>query len=232
MTRGYVETSVTKCLILGAAGVGKTHLKHLLLKKNPPKQRTSTGLAEAPIRAMVCVGGKGEDDWFVVGDDHALLNVIGGIINGGVSMAPSLADVARTLPKMAMDSSIAPSDGAFADEDWVNILDVDGNEEGISYIGGTIRRGGLSKTPTLFNAVNTLPAIAITPTGNASVCSPIPAGARVPEDTPQLAQSKITSIEDELVHCINQCSGNSSTGLVIPVIHSNLPLQTTRSCLV
>ena len=32
MTKGYVEISVTKCLILGAAGVGKTHLKHLLLK--------------------------------------------------------------------------------------------------------------------------------------------------------------------------------------------------------
>ena len=31
MSKGYVETSVTKCLILGAAGVGKTHLKHLLL---------------------------------------------------------------------------------------------------------------------------------------------------------------------------------------------------------
>ena len=42
MTKGYVETSVTKCLILGAAGVGKTHLKHLLLKKDHPKQRVST----------------------------------------------------------------------------------------------------------------------------------------------------------------------------------------------
>ena len=31
MSKGYVETSVTKCLILGAVGVGKTHLKHLLL---------------------------------------------------------------------------------------------------------------------------------------------------------------------------------------------------------
>ena len=29
MTKGYVETSVTKCLIVGAPGVGKTHLKHL-----------------------------------------------------------------------------------------------------------------------------------------------------------------------------------------------------------
>ena len=52
MSKGYVETSVTKCLILGAAGVGKTHLKHLLLKKDPPGQRVSTGLADNPVRAI------------------------------------------------------------------------------------------------------------------------------------------------------------------------------------
>ena len=109
MTKGYVETSVTKCLILGAAGVGKTHLKHLLLKKDHPKQRVSTGLADNPVRAisftLAGVGGLEEDDWFVVEDDKALMNVIGGTIKGGVSMAPSLADVVSTLPKMAIDPS-------------------------------------------------------------------------------------------------------------------------------
>ena len=116
MTKGYVETSVTKCLILGAAGVGKTHLKHLLLKKDHPKQRVSTGLADNPIRAisftLAGVGGQEEDDWFVVEDDQALMSVIGGTIKGGVSMAPSLADVVSTLPKMAIDPSNVPSDGA------------------------------------------------------------------------------------------------------------------------
>eukprot|EP00731_Ephydatia_muelleri_P035081 Em0095g11a len=34
------------------AGVGKTHLKHLLLKKDPPQQRVSTGLADNPVRAI------------------------------------------------------------------------------------------------------------------------------------------------------------------------------------
>ena len=52
MTKGYVETSVTKCLILGAAGVGKIHLKHLLLKKDPPEQLVSTGLADNPVQAI------------------------------------------------------------------------------------------------------------------------------------------------------------------------------------
>ena len=112
MTKGYVETSVTKCLILGAAGVGKTHLKHLLLKKDPPKQRVSTGLADNPVRAisftLAGVGGQEEDDWFVVEDDQALMRVIGGTIKG-VSMAPSLADVVCTLPNIAIN---VPSDGA------------------------------------------------------------------------------------------------------------------------
>ena len=107
MTKGYVETSVTKCLILGAAGVGKTHLKHLLLKKDPPEQRVSTGLADNPVRVSLAgVGGQEEDGWFLVEDDQALISVIGG---SHVSMAPSLADVVSTLPKMAIN---VPSDGA------------------------------------------------------------------------------------------------------------------------
>ena len=70
MRKGYVETSVTKCLlILGAAGVGKTHLKHLLLKKDPPEQHNSTGLADTPIRAvslhgLVLVNLKMTGSWF------------------------------------------------------------------------------------------------------------------------------------------------------------------------
>eukprot|EP00731_Ephydatia_muelleri_P004081 Em0002g257a len=91
MSKGYVETSVTKCLILGAAGVGKTHLKHLLLKKDPPGQSVSTGLAENPVQAvsfsLAGVVGQKEDDWFVVEDDQALLRVVGSTIrDGGVSM--------------------------------------------------------------------------------------------------------------------------------------------------
>ncbi|KAL5499418.1 hypothetical protein EMCRGX_G010828 [Ephydatia muelleri] len=116
MTKGYVETSVTKCLILGAAGVGKTHLKHLLLKKDPPQQRVSTGLADNPVRAisfsLAGVGGQEEDDWFVIEDDQALLKVVGGTIrDGGVSMATSLDKVVGSFPKMAIHVS---SDGAGA----------------------------------------------------------------------------------------------------------------------
>ena len=112
MTKGYVETSVTKCLILGAAGVGKTHLKHLLLKKDPPEQRVSTGLADNPVRATLAgVGGQEEDDWFVVEDDRALMSLVGQTIHDGVSMVTSLDAVVSTLPKMAINN-VPSSDGA------------------------------------------------------------------------------------------------------------------------
>ena len=115
MSKGYVETSVTKCLILGAAGVGKTHLKHLLLKKDPPGQRVSTVLADNPVRAIsfsLAGVGQDEDDWFVVEDDQALLRVVGGTIrDGGVSMTTSLEEVVSSFPKMTIHVS---SDGAGA----------------------------------------------------------------------------------------------------------------------
>ena len=105
-----METSVTKCLILGAAGVGKTHLKHLLLKKDPPEQRVSTGLADNPVRAisfsLACVSVQEEDDWFVVEDDQALLKIMGCTIGGGnVSMEIALDEVVSTLPKMTINKS-------------------------------------------------------------------------------------------------------------------------------
>ena len=109
MTKGYVETSVTKCLILGAAGVGKTHLKHLLLKKDPPQRRVSTGLADNPARAisfsLAGVGGQEGDDWFVLEDDQALLKVVGGTIRDGISMETPLKEVVTTLPKMAINEA-------------------------------------------------------------------------------------------------------------------------------
>eukprot|EP00731_Ephydatia_muelleri_P004232 Em0002g408a len=118
MSKGYVETSVTKCLILGAAGVGKTHLKHLLLQKDPPWQRVSTGVADNPVRAIsfslagVVQVGQEEHDWFVVEDDQALLRVVGGTIRDGcVSMATSLDEVVSSFPKMTIHVS---SDGAGA----------------------------------------------------------------------------------------------------------------------
>ena len=124
MRKGYVETSVTKCLILGAAGVGKTHLKHLLLKKDPPEQRDSTGLADIPVRAVSFSRagfGELEDDWIMVQNDSDLMRIIGDTIKGdGVTMASSLNDVVSKHPKIAINNEL--SDGAGADQITPNTI--------------------------------------------------------------------------------------------------------------
>ena len=55
MKFGSVKMSIIKCLVLGIAGVGKTHLKWLLLSKNTDGtvERVNTGLADNPIKAYV-----------------------------------------------------------------------------------------------------------------------------------------------------------------------------------
>ncbi len=52
MEKGYVLCRITLCLLIGVAGSGKTHVKHLLLGLPPPELRQSTPLFESPIRAI------------------------------------------------------------------------------------------------------------------------------------------------------------------------------------
>ena len=85
MKKGSVQMSIIKCLDLGIAGVGKTHLKRLLLseKTDKPNFRVSTGLADNPVQAFVgsvesIVAGVDENDtgrWEVM-DDEKLLEVL------------------------------------------------------------------------------------------------------------------------------------------------------------
>ena len=58
------------CIVLGLPGVGKTHLKFLLLDQEPPHLRTSTNCAESPIRIEIrtvtgtrlqTIGGRWQD---------------------------------------------------------------------------------------------------------------------------------------------------------------------------
>ena len=53
--QGSVKMSIIKCLVLGIAGVGKTHLKSLLLSEGTDGRtaRVSTGLADNPVQAFV-----------------------------------------------------------------------------------------------------------------------------------------------------------------------------------
>ena len=50
---GYVEVVIIVCIVLGLPGVGKTHLKFLLLDQRPPHLRTSTICAETPVRIEI-----------------------------------------------------------------------------------------------------------------------------------------------------------------------------------
>ena len=97
------------CLILGGAGIGKTHFKHLLLKRDPPKQRISTALADNPVRAVsfTLAGVSGEEDnWFLVEDSQAMMKFVGSTIGvGNVFMATSLEEVVSTLPKVPIKVS-------------------------------------------------------------------------------------------------------------------------------
>ena len=85
MKQGSVKMSIIKCLVLGIAGVGKTHLKRLLLSEGTDgtTARVSTGLADNPVQAFVgsissILAGVDEDDsgkWEVM-DEVKLIQVL------------------------------------------------------------------------------------------------------------------------------------------------------------
>ena len=53
MKKGFAEVIIAICVVLGQPGVGKTHMKYLLLDRRPPHLRTSTGLADTPLRIEI-----------------------------------------------------------------------------------------------------------------------------------------------------------------------------------
>ena len=77
MKNGYVDRKIIKCLIIGAAGVGKTTIKHLLLGKEPPEKRISTGVLENPVRAVsISKAGVHNGSWCTVESDEELMKMI------------------------------------------------------------------------------------------------------------------------------------------------------------
>ena len=53
LSHGYVVIKVAITIVVGPAGVGKTHLKFLLLEKKPPVLRSSTPGADVPVLIQV-----------------------------------------------------------------------------------------------------------------------------------------------------------------------------------
>ena len=52
LKRGFAECRTVVCLLVGVAGAGKTHTKHLLFRWAPPEFRNSTPLAVRPVQAI------------------------------------------------------------------------------------------------------------------------------------------------------------------------------------
>lgn len=77
ISRGYVEIKIVVTVVIGPAGVGKTHLKFLLLNRPPPGLRSSTSGAEAPVRIQIRTVSaerfrKLGDEWQEVSPDEML----------------------------------------------------------------------------------------------------------------------------------------------------------------
>jgi len=52
LKHGFKECRTVVCLLVGVAGAGKTHTKHLLFGWDPPESRNSTSLAARPVQAI------------------------------------------------------------------------------------------------------------------------------------------------------------------------------------
>ena len=84
LKEGFVRVLIIVCALVGLPGVGKTHLKLLLLEKPPPLLRSSTICAESPVRIEIrTVSGMRvktvEGKWKEV-DDKEMLDVVANMI--------------------------------------------------------------------------------------------------------------------------------------------------------
>ena len=111
LKKGYVDCHIWKVLVTGAAGSGKTTMKHRLFGKDPPSLRCSTAMAEAAIRAISReIVGTDQTDWFRVTADE-LMRMLGGALKAGVPMeelpsqTPELGDYKITTKVLSNDDS-------------------------------------------------------------------------------------------------------------------------------
>ena len=79
-----MNRKIIKCLIIGAPGVGKTTIKHLILNEELPLKHEITGLMENPARAIsVAPIGVQNNSWFIVDSDEKLMKITADAIASG-----------------------------------------------------------------------------------------------------------------------------------------------------
>ena len=62
MKSGHVKSRIFKFIIMGAAGVGKSHVLAMIVGEDPPGLRCSTPCLKRPVRVLR-VGKKKGKDW-------------------------------------------------------------------------------------------------------------------------------------------------------------------------
>ncbi len=107
MRYGYVEAALSVLLLIGAAGSGKTHGKHLFLGLPPPTIRQSTPLAEEAIRALsvlrATVTGVDEVAWELIIPEQ-LKQMIAGAIKSEPTFLQIQEEAATTANKQSADA--------------------------------------------------------------------------------------------------------------------------------
>ena len=113
LKHGFVESRTVVCLLVGVAGAGKTHTKHLLFRWAPPESRNSTPLAVRPIHA-IRVGTQGEQLQEI--DRNQLDQILAGTVaKGGVPLARNSSFQSlycckcKCFPYPATSAGISPS---------------------------------------------------------------------------------------------------------------------------
>ena len=111
MKQGSVMMSIIKCLVLGIAGVGKTHLKRLLLSENTDKHtgRVSTGIADNPVHVLVGsvqsilaeVDEKDTGNWEVLDESKLMLVLINAYQNEPSPISASDSILTQASPRPA-----------------------------------------------------------------------------------------------------------------------------------
>ena len=122
MKNGFVDRKIIKCLIIGAAGVGKTSMKHILLGKEPPEKRVSTGVLENPVRAVsISKAGYHNGSWCTVENYEELMKMIAEAIRSGKVPKENIS----VMSQNDNDDSILPATEHQPNTDLLTVEPVD-----------------------------------------------------------------------------------------------------------